>query len=288
MTMRDCRGLESSGGILSVCLDRVLRRIGVTRMDPDRAVRAAHGFDRYREWWLMIDGLDDPGDERLVVPVIRELKMLIRDRGMHVITNARTQNLANILFRARIDEDLRDALRPFRVYSLRGLSPGGSQAMLGAMSRAKEPAAAELNALLGCGPTQATFATLVLRHPGSLTQLADFHASQPARCDSGAAAMREWLLTAKFEAYCRSELCGSDVQKQELRDLIGCFRASVQGSTSSVSRDWIANTLLDKRSCSVKEDRYHNVESVLRALMEIGLVHAIGLDEFEVVREWSG
>lgn len=288
LTMRECARLGDQQASLSDCIEAALARVAVSAVGRGRASKAAQSFAERHSYWVLIDGIDDPGDERLVVPLIQELEHLLERQGMRVIATGRTQNLANVLFRARIDDQVRDALRPFQAYSVRGLSAAGSEAMLQQMQAQHGAIVTALRSSSSCQAAHRGITAHIMRSPGLLTQISDFRI--PAGTDGCdpelQVAMREWLADARFEAFCRSELCGSDTQKHELRELIGCFRHSTRSVVGPIKRHWIAQVLLDRKACPVSHDRYHNVESVLRALMEMGIARVVGLDEFQVATEW--
>lgn len=289
VVVRDCRFLGPTTHLLTTCIDRRISEEADRFMGSAGASQTAREFLSDDGWWLLIDGIDDLGDEQTVIPMLRELPDVVSSRGGRVIINGRSGNLAYFMLRATNDDEVRRALASFDWVALRGLTGQGAKKMLDYQLGNALPGAALqwLPRLGNCQGSSAKLANDILHLPGLLHMFTDYRALSPtAPCSKEVRlAIARWMFETRFEAYCRAVLCGSDAYQDVLRKSMMALMQGLRGKGEIVHRYEIVEAL---HALPIERglDSSPGSEQVTRALIEIGILSVYSRDSFRIAQAW--
>jgi hypothetical protein len=285
--VRDCeRTLDgiSLSGCVQKTIDRVAKSIYKDSPPPD----AIREFEASEDWWLFVDGIDDVGDERLVIPMLRELARLRQLRGNHLLVSGRADYLAYLVYRQGIDEEVRRIFTTFVRVGVKGLSEEGSIEMIDHLTKTFQDGDRTQTLLDGirkmglCSGPPGLIAHEIVTLPGLLLALPQYrgHIRAGAECSSSAwYDLTSWMLERRFEAYCRPWVCGTENQENYLR---AKWLASIKWMRAQNRK-----TPVIKRQALVEEIADPTTsEDVVRALIETGPLTVVGNDEFRIEEQW--
>ena len=251
-------------------------------------------FDSNKEWWLLVDGIDDSSSGSEMVRLIREALTQAKRHGGRIVLSSR-RSLLEYVVEKTISDDLDEFLKNAWIISVNGLDEAGFERrrmeLVGQRgergSRARQAfdrleAEAKLDAESRELVADIKRMTLVIDGIAQLDLDGSSETTEEAR-----SAIARWAATRQFEAHCFGELCGNDERKAVIeriwRLMTGCLGEYSEREGASV----IGLDVLDEAVSKLNPNPGVSRDAVLYALLGTGMLDPVKRDTFRINRVWA-
>ncbi|MCY0995563.1 hypothetical protein OWM54_00285 [Myxococcus sp. MISCRS1] len=270
---------ENATRHISECIRHHLRGlVPVGTLNPDGAV---DDFLARDDWWLFVDAMDDRGDASLVIPLLKEMPQLARQRASKFLANGRGENLAYITHQSNTDDTVQSFVGLDRVF-LSGLSLQGTRDALWHFEKGGVFSFNFVRSMKNCpDPNKALAEEFLSRYPFiNRWQAKPLSLDTLAPCSNETqVAISDWMFRMQFNDYCQHSLCDDAEDRLGLEEALLHVRLALKHRSSSTLRATELTALLPVPREGQSRPGKHKV---IRALLETGILTVVGTDEFEI------
>lgn len=278
LTVRDCLHINGPAP-LRRCLEEKLEGQVLDRDSDIR--RAAKDLLSRSDWWLLIDGVDEAGEQSRVADYLIDLAELHAAHGDQIVVSGKGENLAHVLHLIPSDDRIRRLFIDFQRVYVHGLRADGAARM--ASDVATDPAGIAgletIRRASSCGGDIAALASDILRRPSfirrAFSRERPFSSPGDPCSEQVGVDLARWLEEAQFDDYC-SSLCGDDrVQLQSVvKAIVGQL---ARRPSNQITRPELV-ALIPPDAGSLSADR------VIRTVLNTGALAVLDASTFRILR----